>query len=185
MNKFLLASFASVSCLAAPAFSKGIPLEQATITRTINDVRVLDPKTGSAPAKVSQVIKDDMGVKTGIKSRAELLFQDNTLTRLGAESYFTFRPGTREMSLDSGTLLLQVPKDHGGATIRSASITASITGTTILMENVPGKSMKFMVLEGSMRVSMNNRIGEALSAAGRTKWTGSSWQRGRTVLPGE
>ena len=163
MNRSLLVSIVSLTLLAAPAFAKGIPLEQATITRTINDVRVLDPKNGSAPAKVSQVIKDEMGVKTGIKSRAELLFQDNTLTRLGAESYFTFRPGTREMSLDSGTLLLQVPKDHGGATIRSASITASITGTTILMENVPGKSVKFMVLEGSMRVAMNNRIGEALS----------------------
>ena len=163
MNQSLLASIASLTLLAAPAFAKGVPLEQATITRTINDVRVLDPKTGSAPAKVSQIIKDEMGVKTGIKSRAELLFQDNTLTRLGAESYFSFRPGTRDMSLDSGTLLLQVPKDHGGATIRSASITASITGTTILMENIPGKSLKFMVLEGSMRIAMNNRIGEALS----------------------
>ena len=104
-----------------------------------------------------------MGVKTGIKSRAELLFQDNTLTRLGAESYFTFRPGTREMSLDQGTLLLQVPKDHGGATIRSASVTASITGTTIMIEHVPKKSIKVLVLEGSLRLSLAGRLGENVS----------------------
>ncbi|MEQ1851615.1 MAG: FecR family protein [Chthoniobacteraceae bacterium] len=163
MNKFLLASIASITAIAPHAHSKGIPLEEATITRTVNDVRVLDPKKGTAPARVSQVIKDDMGVKTGIKSRAELLFQDNTLTRLGAESYFTFRPGTREMSLDSGTMLLQVPKGHGGATIRSASVTASITGTTILLENLPGKSVKVCVLEGSLRLAMNNRRGETIS----------------------
>jgi FecR protein len=163
MNKFLLASIASITVITPSVHSKNIPLEEATITRTVNDVRVLDPKKGVAPARVSQVIKDDMGVKTGIKSRAELLFQDNTLTRLGAESYFTFRPGTREMSLDSGTMLLQVPKGHGGATIRSASVTASITGTTILLENVPGKSVKVCVLEGSLRLAMNNRRGETVS----------------------
>ena len=157
-----------LTALTLNATAATIPLQEATITRTINDVRVINPRVGSAPAHIAQVIKDDMGVKTGIKSRAELLFQDNTLTRLGAESYFTFRPGTREMSLDQGTLLLQVPKDHGGATIRSASVTASITGTTVLLEHLPNKSIKFLVLEGSAKLSLTNRLHETLSLnAGR------------------
>lgn len=168
MKKFFPSAASLLPALSLCATAATIPLQEATITRTINDVRVINPRVGIAPARISQVIKDDMGVKTGIKSRAELLFQDNTLTRLGAESYFTFRPGTREMSLDQGTLLLQVPKDHGGATIRSASVTASITGTTVLLEHLPNKSIKFLVLEGSARLSMGNRFGDTLSLnAGR------------------
>ncbi len=168
MKKNLPSAACFLTALTLHAAAAVIPLHEATITRTINDVRVINPRAGSAPAHISQIIKDDMGVKTGIKSRAELLFQDSTLTRLGAESYFTFRPGTRDMSLDQGTLLLQVPKDHGGATIRSASVTASITGTTILLEHLPNKSIKFLVLEGSAKLSLNNRLGETLSlTAGR------------------
>ena len=168
MKKNLPSAACLLTALTLHATAVVIPLQEATITRTINDVRVINPRAGSAPARISQIIKDDMGVKTGMKSRAELLFQDSTLTRLGAESYFTFRPGTREMSLDQGTLLLQVPKDHGGATIRSASVTASITGTTILLEHLPNKSIKFLVLEGSAKLSLNNRLGETLSlTAGR------------------
>jgi hypothetical protein len=163
MNRILVLSIATLAFTSPPAHSKNVPLEEATLTRIVNDVRVFDPKKGTSPARVSQTIKDDMGVKTGVKSRAELLFQDNTLTRLGAESFFTFNPGTREMSLSSGTLLLQVPKNHGGATIRAASVTASITGTTVLVENLPNKTAKFLVLEGSMRVSLKNKVGESLT----------------------
>ncbi len=81
----------------------------------INDVRLLDPVKGVRPAETGDVIKDDLGVKTGIKSRAELIFQDQTLTRLGPETYFSFQPGTRDMTLGAGTMLLQVPKKIGGA----------------------------------------------------------------------
>ena len=152
---------AALFILPLPLF--GGPLEQATITRIINDVRVVDPRKGSHEAAVQEIIKDDLAVKTGIRSRAELLFQDNTLSRLGAETFFAFRQGTREISLERGTLLLQVPKGVGGAKIKTAAVTASITGTTIMMEHIPGQNLKVVVLEGSLRLSLNNRIGESLS----------------------
>ena len=151
------------SGLSLSAGAAGVPLREATITRTINEVRVVRNHAASTAARVSEIIKEDMGVKTGVKSRAELRFQDDTLTRLGAETYFTFQPGTREMSLEKGTLLLQVPKNHGGAVIRAASVTAAITGTTVMIEHIPGKSLKLLVLEGSMRVSQGRGIGQTLS----------------------
>ena len=108
------------------------------------------------------VIKDDLAVRTGIQSRAELLFQDNTLTRLGSDALFSFKAGTRDMTLDRGTMLLQVPKGLGGARIRTAAVTAAITGTTIMMENIPGSHVKVLVLEGSLRLSINGRLGESV-----------------------
>ena len=138
------------------------PLTEARVTRIINDVSVVDPASGPRKAELQTVIKDQIGLKTGIKSRSELLFQDNTLTRVGPESYFSFTAGTRDMSLEKGTMLLQVPKGLGGAKIRTAAVTAAITGTTIMIEHIPGKNLKVLVLEGSLRLSVNGRFGDSL-----------------------
>ncbi|MEA3187615.1 MAG: hypothetical protein QOD99_1445 [Chthoniobacter sp.] len=138
------------------------PLQEATLSRIIKDVKVVNPASGARPAQLQEVIKNDLGVKTGAKSRAELLFQDNTLTRLGPETFFSFTPGTRDLTLEQGTMLLQVPKNLGGAKIRTAAVTASITGTTIMMEFLPHHHIKVVVLEGSLRLSLNGRPGEAL-----------------------
>ncbi len=139
------------------------PLQQAEIHRIINDVRLVNPRNASAqPAKLRDIIKDDLAVRTGVQSRAELLFQDDTLTRLGADALFSFKAGTRDMVLDRGTMLLQVPKGLGGARIQTAAVTAAITGTTIMMENIPGDHVKVLVLEGSLRLSMNGRWGESV-----------------------
>ncbi len=159
-QKHSLVLFILVS-LITPVLRAG-PLTEATVTKIINDVKLVDPAAGAHTAKLDDVVKGDLGLRTGIKSRSELLFQDNTLTRIGPESYFSFQPGTRDLTLDRGTLLLQVPKGIGGARIHTAAITASITGTTIMMEHIPGRSVKVLVLEGSLRLSVNGRIGDSV-----------------------
>src|ERR1051325_6657770 len=142
--------------------SVGGPLTSAQVTKIINRVSVIDPEKGSHPAIIRETIKDDLGLQTGEKSRSELLFQDNTLTRIGAETFFSFKTGTRDMTLEKGSMLLQVPKGLGGATIHTAAVTAAITGTTIMMEYIPNRYIKVLVLEGSLRLSRNGRFGDSL-----------------------
>src|SRR5947209_16504493 len=145
-------SFLSVAAVVLPFVSLHAgPLTEAKIARIINEVSVIKPSDGAHAASMDEVVKDDMAVKTGIKSRSELLFQDDTLTRLGPESLFSFKTGTRDMTLQKGTMLLQVPKGIGGARIHTAALTAAITGTTIMMEYVPNRDIKVLVLEGSLR----------------------------------
>ena len=72
-------------------------------------------------------------VRTGIESRAELTFTDQTLARLGANTIFSFDKGTRNLELGGGVMLLRVPKDAGGAQINTAAVTAAITGTTVML----------------------------------------------------
>ena len=155
--------------LTAIALSSGIfvqqscagPLTSAEVTKIINRVVFIEPANGERPAALRDVIKDDLGLQTGVRSRSELLFQDNTLTRLGAETYFSFKTGTRDLTLERGSMLLQVPKGLGGAKIHTAAITAAITGTTIMMEYSPGKYLKVLVLEGSLRLSRNGPFGDS------------------------
>jgi hypothetical protein len=138
------------------------PLTSAEVTKVINRVSVIDPAKGTHPAMLRDVIKDNLALQTGAKSRSELLFQDNTLTRIGAETFFSFKTGTRDMTLEKGSMLLQVPKGLGGAKIYTAAVTAAITGTTIMMEYSPGQYLKVLVLEGSLRLSRNGSFGNSL-----------------------
>src|ERR1700730_10132385 len=138
------------------------PLSSAEVTKIINRVGVAARARVGHPAVMREVIKDDLGLRTGARSRSELLFQDNTLTRIGAETFFSFKTGTRDMTLEKGSMLLQVPKGLGGAKIHTAEVTAAITGTTIMMEYIPGSYIKVLVLEGSLRLSRNGTFGDSL-----------------------
>jgi FecR protein len=138
------------------------PLTQAEVTKIINQVSLIDPQNGGRPAALQDVIKDELGLETGKKSRSELLFQDDTLTRLGAETFFSFKTGTRDMTLEKGSMLLQVPKGLGGAQIHTAAVTAAITGTTIMLEYIPKQYIKVLVLEGSLRLSRNGILGDSV-----------------------
>src|SRR5438105_10400271 len=159
--RFALATVALCSGVFVPQSLAG-PLTSAEVTKIINRVTVIAPAKGIHPAMLRDVIKDDLGLQTGAKSRSELLFQDNTLTRVGAETFFSFKTGTRDLTLEKGSMLLQVPKGLGGATIHTAAVTAAITGTTIMMEYKPRQYLKVLVLEGSLRLSRNGSFGDSL-----------------------
>ena len=164
MSKRILSALAvvSISLTFSAYIAVAGPLTEAQVTKIINQVSPVDPQNGERPAVVRDVVKDDLGVETGVKSRSELLFQDDTLTRLGAETFFSFKTGTRDLTLEKGSMLLQVPKGLGGAKIHTAAVTAAITGTTIMMEYIPTKYIKVMVLEGSLRLSRNGLLGDSV-----------------------
>src|ERR1700730_9093795 len=164
MSKQALFAFVavSISLIISARLAVAGPLTEAQVTKIINQVSLVDPQNGGRPAILRDVIKDDLGVETGVKSRSELLFQDNTLTRLGAETFFSFKTGTRDLTLEKGSMFLQVPKGLGGAKIHTAAVTAAITGTTIMMEYVPQQYIKVLVLEGSLRLSRNGASGDSV-----------------------
>jgi hypothetical protein len=155
----------TLACAALLATNlQAAPLDQATITRVINSVEVIPADRSPQPASIGEVVRGGTDVRTGSGSRAQLTFADQTLARLGANTLFSFERGTRRLDLENGTILLQVPKDAGGATIRSAPVTAAITGTTVMMEYSPGNpgTVKLIVLEGTVRLSLAGRLGESV-----------------------
>src|SRR5438309_10017307 len=96
------------------------PLTSAEVTKIINRVSVIEPAKGDRPAALRDAIKDDLGLQTGARSRSELLFQDTTLTRLAAATFFSFKTATPDMTLEQASTLLQVPKGSGAAQIHTA-----------------------------------------------------------------
>ena len=161
MNKVLLQITLLGFAIASAAAGN---LNQATITRVVKNVEVISQGAQPKPANVGETVGGGSDVRTGEESRAQLTFPDQTLARLGENTVFSFERGTRALDLESGAILLQVPKDAGGATIRSAPVTAAITGTTVMMEYSPGNpgTVKLIVLEGTVRLSLAGRLGESV-----------------------
>lgn len=132
-------------------------LKEAEVTRVYNDVRVLQPQRQPTQAQIGEVIRGQTAVATGAKSRAELKFPDQTLSRLGSNTVFRLDQGARELELRQGVILLQVPKSLGGAKIKTAAVTAAVTGTTVMLEYQPNGYIKAIVLEGEMDLFLKDR----------------------------
>lgn len=128
--------------------------KEARVTQIVRDVKILPADASARPAVVNDRVADDTGVRTGGESRSELTFADLTITRLGANTIFSFNKAGRNAQVDSGSILLRVPKDSGGGRIRTSAVTVAVTGTTVIMETSRGGRNKLIVLEGGARLSL-------------------------------
>jgi len=102
----------SVGALAF-ALAGGLPnevsadeLKEAKVTQVIQDVQVLPPNASSRPAAVNDNVRQGTAARTGVQSRSELTFKDQTITRLGEQTIFSVGEGPRTIDLGSGQFLL-------------------------------------------------------------------------------
>ena len=163
----IMKNLAAFLILASAPLCQAATFQSATVTRVVNEVKIYKPGASAKSATVGTTVRGRTSVQTGAKSRSELKFQDSTITRLGANSVFSFQQGTRDLHLKQGTLLLQVPKNAGGARIRTSAVTAAITGTTIMMEFFLNKWIKIIVLEGTLEVFLNDTNRRIIIKAGQ------------------
>ena len=155
IGKLILSALIWAAAVPAEAAS----FKEAEFTRVINDVRVLPIQQAPQPAQVGTKITGQSSVSTGVESRAELRFPDKTITRIGSNSVFRLDRGDRTVNLEKGVILLQVPKQLGGAKVRTAAVTAAVTGTSVMFEYTPDGFIKIIVLEGEVDVFFNDRPG--------------------------
>lgn len=137
---------------AAPA-----SLKDSKFTQVIKDVQVVSRATQSAmPAKVADAFKAPDLIRTGPESLAELVAADKTITRVGANTVFSFEPAGRAMNLEQGSVLFHSPKGKGGGTIRTKGASAAVLGTTIVVTATVGGGFKAIVLEGRGQITLPN-----------------------------
>jgi hypothetical protein len=131
MPKPLSLAFAALLTVTLPgAFADGIPYSQAAVTRLQNKVSYgSSAEHARREAQPGDIIKASSYLLTDTDSRAELKYADGSLVRIGQNTVFTFEADTRTLTLEHGSLIFYIPKGRGGGTVRTASLTASITGT--------------------------------------------------------
>jgi len=127
----------------------------ATVTESVNEVtHGTSQSADTTPAKAGTAIQDGEYLKTGAKSRAELSLANQSVTRVGANTIFNYSVANNEVDLQAGTILFSKPKDGKEMTIKTASVTAAIVGTTGFASLV-NKVFIFGIIEGHATVVIN------------------------------
>ena len=146
--KFSVLLFPSLLGLCVGSVFGAVELQEGEIT-TIKNMVEHDSGTGPAPAKQNEMIHEKSKVSTEAASMAELTFGDSTITRMGANTSFSFQSKERLVKLDRGTVLINTPPGAGGATVDCGGVTGAVTGTTFLASLAGDGKVMFVLLEGS------------------------------------
>ncbi len=152
-----------LGCVFAAGASHAIDLKQSKVTQVVNDVQIIsaaDQRQKSATVNDIFAMPDIL--RTGTASRAELVAPDETVTRVGANTIFSFDPANRTIDLKQGSLLFHAPHGKGGGTIHTGSATASVLGTTLIITTTPNGGMKVLDLEGAVEVKFLNGLKQKL-----------------------
>ncbi len=148
---------ALASATLAPG-SSAANLERSTITEMVKDVMILNPVTKEQrPAHLHEVFTAPNVLRTGPDSRAEMVSEDQTVTRVGANTLFSFEPGKREINLQRGSVLFNSPSGKGGGTIKTAAATAAVLGTTLIVTTTPAGGFKVLLVEGHGEVKTKGK----------------------------
>jgi hypothetical protein len=137
-----------------PQLATSAPIDKATLTEVVNNVSIIERATKkSAPAKAQQIFEAPNVLRTGADSRAEMVADDQTVTRVGQNTIFAFQQNGREIELEKGSILFQSPSGKGGGTIRTSAASAAVLGTTLIVSATSNGGFKVLLVEGKGKVT--------------------------------
>lgn len=81
-------------------------LTRAEVYKLVNRAQILPNNRPARPARLSDVLVPQDGIQTAARSRAELLFNEGSLARVGSNAIFRFKPGLRGFQLRNGVAVI-------------------------------------------------------------------------------
>ena len=180
---------------AAQRAAFATPLKAARVTQLTKDVKFDFNQENSKPVTLGDSLAVGSAAQTGVDSRLELTYPDQTVARLGTQTRFS-TVGIRALELNGGSLFLHVPKDAGMTEVKTALVTVSTSGTVALetfnFPATPGSvsptaiaedaRYKLTVLAGEARLCLSDRPDECVTVkTGETLLGGMSGFQGAPV----
>jgi len=142
-----------------------VSLTESTFTEIIRVANVVSATNQAvAAARTNEVFRAPDLVRTGDASRIEMTAPDQTITRVGANTTFTFAPGGRDILLRSGSVLFHAPAGVGGGTVKYHGTSAAVLGTTMICTVLPGGRFKVLDIEGHVLVTLKTQRSITLKA---------------------
>lgn len=132
VTTLIISSVIALSAMTPVLAESGNILTRAEIYKLIKIVELLLHNQSQRPAKPKDVIVPRDAVRTGVKSQAQLFFNDKSLIRVDQKSIFRFEPGTRRFKLpnlialnetifklEDGTALILSPPGSSGTQVQT------------------------------------------------------------------
>ena len=151
-----------ISLLLTGTCLNAAQLEEARVTQVVKDVKLGSPQAAPRRVAVGESFGDGDAINTGVTGRGELTFANRTIARLGAKTFVSISNETHTVDLGEGAVLFQIPKGAGRLKIKTAAIAVASRGATGIIERHGQVYVKVLVLEGTVRCYLTNRLGESL-----------------------
>jgi hypothetical protein len=103
-----VASFLAFACIS-PVLAASDLLTRGQVYKLTNQAQLLQNNRPARAARLSDVLVPQDAIRTATRSRAELLFNEGSLARIGSNAIFRFIPGMRGFQLRNGTALIMSP----------------------------------------------------------------------------
>jgi hypothetical protein len=170
----LIASTVAVMVGSTSAIAQSDLLTQAEIYKLVNSVQLLLKDRPPRSAQVADVVQPLDAVKTATRARADLVFNEGSLVRLGGNAIFRFVPGSRSFQLRNGTGLFIFPPEDEGGTVVTPEAVVTAQGTTVWVQHNSDKqttSIGVLTENPQVPVTVTTHTGEGavvLDAGQRT-----------------
>jgi hypothetical protein len=140
------------------------PVNRAQIYKLKNKVELSrQNKNVWNVARIGDKIVPQDTLRTGANSRAELLFNEGTLVRTGANTVFRFPPGKRRFELAGGSALMMIRPELGQSNIVTPQANIVSRGTALFIQHDTTRNASLIgVLTNSLAgpVSVTNQNGQ-------------------------
>lgn len=144
----LLAVMGSTA-IASPALAE-VPWAWANLRTHTYQVSLVSAGGNTRPAAVADCFCPGETLNTSAAARAEVLFNDGSLARVGEQASLRFWPDTRRLLLSQGTVALFVPPNQGRTTVQTPNATVGLNSTAVVVRYVPSRQLTLvMALAGS------------------------------------
>jgi ferric-dicitrate binding protein FerR (iron transport regulator) len=159
LKKILLAATLMVFSLSVNSAALSANLKTtAKIASFKNSVQLKYHSSLWRNATLNQQVKPGTSIRTGEGSKAQIIYQDGTITNIGSRTSLTvLDKKTREVKIISGNFWYKVTKKSFGLKIYLPNAIATITGTEGGVKVETNKTVTLVVAEGTISVNMNNK----------------------------
>ena len=118
--------------------------------------------TNKVSAVLNDKIESDTQVGTGEQSMCEISLDDKSITRIGANSMFSFVQKERLVKCDKGTFLVSKDPETETMTVTTGSVTAAVNGSTVVFD-VRDDATHIAVAETTTGVVVTDKNGKSIT----------------------
>ncbi|WP_206070716.1 FecR domain-containing protein [Nodosilinea sp. P-1105] len=131
--------------IGVPSAQAEVPFTRAWVNFSTNQVHLASVAGNVRPAVVAECLCPGDRITTNVAAKAELLFNDGSLVRMGEQSSLHFWPQTRQLRLRQGTTALFVPPDQGRTAIHTANAIVGLQNAAVVVRYVPERNLTLVM----------------------------------------
>lgn len=135
---------ASGLTIAAPAAAE-VPLIWASIRDSYNQVALVSARGQVRSVASPASFNPEDTLTTGVRARAEVLFNEGSLLRIGEQTRLTFWPDHRLLRLSQGTAVIFVPPGQGRTVVETPTTRVGLNSNGVVVRYLPSRELTLVM----------------------------------------